>query len=229
MIIKGQSLQKLIAVLLFVTMVFVSLPVQIVAAENNNIGNIVRLVNLAEEEKGKYGEATDETVNKLKTELNRIGVETGAYSNTQYIEYYGENAADINGGIWIRGYGETHKIDKIWSYRVDRPSARDAKPHVHVSKNGKEVGAENVDGTSSHGKNLNKVPKKVREKVRNSKDYKKGKSDLKKMQKAKYEIKRRGLNLRNAKDLIIAAGIFVAIVGVAFFAPEALPGALALI
>lgn len=39
----------------------------------------------------------------------------------------------------------------------------------------------------------------------------------------------KGLNLRNAKDLIIAAGIFVAIVGVAFFAPEALPGALALI
>ncbi len=38
-----------------------------------------------------------------------------------------------------------------------------------------------------------------------------------------------GLNLRNARDLIIAAGIFVAIVGVASFAPEALPGALALI
>ena len=38
-----------------------------------------------------------------------------------------------------------------------------------------------------------------------------------------------GLNLRNARDLIIAAGIFVAIVGVAFFAPESLPGALALI
>ena len=49
------------------------------------------------------------------------------------------------------------------------------------------------------------------------------------MQKAKAEIKRRGLNPINAKDLIIAAGIFVAIVGVAFFAPEALPGALALI
>ena len=49
------------------------------------------------------------------------------------------------------------------------------------------------------------------------------------MQKAKAEIKRRGINLRNAKDLIIAAGIFVAIVGVAFFAPEALLGALALI
>ena len=41
-------------------------------------------------------------------------------------------------------------------------------------------------------------------------------------------MKRRRLNLRIAK-VIIAAGIFVAIVGVAFFAPEALPGALALI
>ena len=49
------------------------------------------------------------------------------------------------------------------------------------------------------------------------------------MQKAKAEIKRRGINLGNAKDLIIAAGIFVAIIGVAFFAPEALPGALELI
>lgn len=38
-----------------------------------------------------------------------------------------------------------------------------------------------------------------------------------------------GLNLRNARDLIIAAGIFVAIIGVAFFAPDALPEELALI
>ena len=30
-------------------------------------------------------------------------------------------------------------------------------------------------------------------------------------------MKRRGLNLRNANDLIIAAVIFVAVVGVAFF------------
>ena len=33
-------------------------------------------------------------------------------------------------------------------------------------------------------------------------------------------MKRRGLNLRNAKDLIIAAVIFVAIVGVAFLLPR---------
>ena len=33
-------------------------------------------------------------------------------------------------------------------------------------------------------------------------------------------MKRRGLNLRNAKDLIIAAVIFGAIVGVAFLLPR---------
>ena len=33
----------------------------------------------------------------------------------------------------------------------------------------------------------------------------------------------KGLNLRNAKDLIIATGIFVAIVGVAFLLPRRSP------
>lgn len=46
------------------------------------------------------------------------------------------------------------------------------------------------------------------------------------MKRAKAEIKRRKLNLNKYKYLIIAAGIFVAIVGVAFFAPEALPAVL---
>lgn len=63
---------------------------------------------------------------------------------------------------------------------MDKSSTEDAKPHVHVYKNGKQVGVENVDGTSSHGKTLKKVPKNVKDKVINSKDYKKGKNDLKK-------------------------------------------------
>lgn len=46
------------------------------------------------------------------------------------------------------------------------------------------------------------------------------------MKKAKAEINKKHLNLKKAKDLIIAAGIFVAIVGVAFFAPEVLPAVL---
>lgn len=65
--------------------------------------------------------------------------------------------------------------------------------------------------------------------VKGSKDYKKGKADLDKMQNAKKEIQKHNLDLNKWTDVLIAAGIFVAIVGVAFFAPEALPFALAAI
>lgn len=104
------------------------------------------------------------------------------------------------------------------------------KPHVHVDNNSKNIhGVENVDGTPSHGKTLDgsKVPKDVQKKVKDSKDYKKGQKDLKKMQEAKREIHRRKLNLSVNKDLLIAAGIFVTAVGVAFVAPEFLPALLA--
>ena len=47
------------------------------------------------------------------------------------------------------------------------------------------------------------------------------------MQEAKREIHRRKLNLSVNKDLLIAAGIFVTVVGVAFVAPEFLPVLLA--
>ena len=119
---------------------------------------------------------------------------------------------------------------KGWTYRVDKPSSDNAKPHVHVDNNKKNIhGVENVDGTPSHGKTLDgsKVPKDVQKKVKDSKDYKKGQKDLKKMQEPKREIHRRKLNLSVNKDLLIAAGIFVTAVGVAFVAPEFLPALLA--
>ena len=225
---ENNALRRIISLLLLATLAVTYFPVQILAMDNNS-KEILELVNLAEEEREKYGEATDPTINNLQIELEKRGIDTGSYSEMQYIEYEDGSDLERNNGIMPRGYGEIHKINKTWSYRVDKPTAGDAKPHVHVYKNGKQVGVENVDGTSSHGKTLKKVPKNIKEKVRNSKDYKKGKSDLKKMKQAKSEIKRKHLNLKNAKDLLIAAGIFVAIVGVAFFAPEVLPAALLMI
>ncbi|MBF0818448.1 hypothetical protein [Streptococcus acidominimus] len=76
---------------------------------------------------------------------------------------------------------------------------------------------------------LDSVPKKIRDKVRNSPDYQKGKKDIQKFREAKTEINRRGLNLNINKDLVVAAGIVVALVGVAYFAPAFLPGFLALV
>jgi hypothetical protein len=69
----------------------------------------------------------------------------------------------------LRGYGQWHDLGKGWKVRVDRPHASsDMKPHVHVNNGSKEVVAENVDGTDSHGTNMNKgkVPKDVQKKLR---------------------------------------------------------------
>lgn len=49
------------------------------------------------------------------------------------------------------------------------------------------------------------------------------------MKKVKREISRRKINLKKRKGRIIAAGIFVVIVGVAFFSLGFLPTALLLI
>lgn len=49
------------------------------------------------------------------------------------------------------------------------------------------------------------------------------------MKKAKKEIQDKHLDLSKAADLLVAAAIFVAIVGVAFVAPESLPILLAAI
>lgn len=160
---------------------------------DDNTKKISELVILAERERAQYGEATDDTINNLRFELEQKGIDIGSYSGMKYVN------TGTNSGISTYGYGETHRIDKIWSYRVDKPSGGDAKPHVHVYKNGKQVGIENVDGTSSHGSSLKKVTKKVKNTIRSSKDYKKGKNDLKKMKKAKAEIKKKHLNLKMQK------------------------------
>lgn len=188
-------------------------------AHSESFQNITKLVEKAEKEASINGESSDQTINALEKELNYLGVDVGSYSGTHIL---GEEDDDFV----FYGYGETHSIGKGWTYRVDKPSSSNAKPHVHVDNNSRGIhGTENVDGTPSHGKTLERsgVPKKVRDQVRGSKDYKKGQKDLKNMKKAKAEIKRKKLNLNIYKDLIIAAGIFIVIVGVAFFAPEALP------
>lgn len=214
---------KIVSFILTLSMIF-SLSVSTYAEERNaSIANIEKLVKIAEAEIKNNGEASDNTVKELESELKKLGITTGSYSGT--------HSADEN-LISTLGYGETHDLGQGWTYRVDRPAGGEAKPHVHVDNNRTNVhGAENVDGTPSHGKTLSgsKVPKDVQKKVKGSPDYKKGQQDLNKMKKAKQEINRQKLDLSQWKDVVIAAGIFVAIVGVAFFAPEFLPTALAAI
>lgn len=212
--------------MVLIVIIILSSPINTLAKSKTDItkSKISILVKKAEKEIKKNGKASEKTITKLEKELKKIGISTGSYSGTHLIS---DNAFSTF------GYGQTHNVGTgDWTYRVDRPTASEAKPHVHVDSNKNNVhGVENVDGTKSHNKTLTGagVPNKVKEKVKNSPDYKKGKQDLENMQKAKKEIKKQKLNLSKYSDLIIAVGIFVMIVGVCFFAPEAIPGVLALI
>ncbi|TYU99869.1 hypothetical protein, partial [Listeria monocytogenes] len=64
--------------------------------------------------------------------------------------------------------------------RIDRPhNTKTGKWHGHVYKKGKQVGAENVDGTKHDGKTFKNIPKKKVSKLKSSKKWKeaKGKND----------------------------------------------------
>ena len=220
----NKTIKKLLSLFIAIT-VTLSLSITNYAAEQSIlVAKIESLVKKAEKEIDQYGEASDATIAKLNSALDELGIEQGSYSDNQLIV--------VNDSITPYGYGETHTLKRGWTYRVDKPSTSDAKPHVHVDNNKKGIhGVENVDGTPSHGKTLgnSNVPKDVQDEVQKSRDYKKGQSDLNKMRKAKSEISRRHINLKKYKGRIIAAGIFVVIVGVAFFSPAFLPTALGLI
>lgn len=188
------------------------------------VKNIERLIQQIDNEEATLGEASESTILQLEKELNDLGIVTKkTYSGTNVIM----DSDDILSGFGFR-YGQFYNAGQGWTFRVDAPRGN-SKPHAHVYHKGREVGTENCDGTRSHGRDFSRVPKKIRDKVRNSKDYKKGKKDIENYKKAKKEIQNRRLNLRINKDLLIAAGIIVTFVGVAYFAPYYIPGFLALI
>lgn len=118
---KNKATHKMIAIILLIALIFSSIPMNCFAETDNN-DKIANLVKLAVEERSKYGEAKNDTIRKLEIELDKKGIDMGSYSDTKYIEY-------SQNGVVTYGYGETHRVNKTWSYRVDKPSTcEDAKP-----------------------------------------------------------------------------------------------------
>ncbi|HFI0633429.1 TPA: hypothetical protein ACGO4G_002036 [Streptococcus suis] len=223
------KLNKIFVIFITIFFLFSNIIVPVASAEevNYHVKNIEQLVAKAEEERISLGETTDQTVAELENELRSLGIEPkGTYGGTHV--FTEEDGAEISENNVSFRYGQTHNLGKGWRYRVDKPSPG-GKPHAHVYDSNGNEWVENCDGTPSHGKTLDGVPKKIRDKVRNSPDYQKGKKDIQKYRQAKAEINHRGLNLSINNDLLIAAGIIVAIVGVAYFAPAYIPGFLALV
>ena len=118
--------------------------------------------------------------------------------------------------------GSWNDLGGGWRFRVDPPHTENSngKWHVHVENTRTGVsGSEGVDGSASHGDHMNNIPNKVKEKVKNHPEYKKGKDKQKKLDKAVEEIKQKDLKIDWAHigDVILAIGIVVGATATFFF------------
>lgn len=213
---------KKIAIFLvaLVTMVLVPLQASATVETADTITKITELTEKLESKRERDGFVSEDDVDLLllSEELSKLEVTSSSYGDPVTIQ---DDSTSEN-IIVPFGYGTKHDLGKGWKARVDKPSAGDAKPHIHVY-NGKVDGVENVDGTKSHGKTLGSsgIPKGIQNKAKGLADYKKAQKDLTNIKKAKQQMKSKGLNLRKNSDIIIAIGIFVSVVGFLIFASGA--------
>ncbi len=179
------------------------------------------------------GEAETETVNQLESLINEFGVDTDVIGEAIIEEDNINIDTEIpqnSGMISVMGFNEWHDIGKGWKMTVHRPHGSNAtKYHTHVKGkvNGKTVEAkEALDGSSTHGKgntmNEKKVPKKIQDEVRKHKDFKKAKAEEADAKKAKKQMNAKKLDMKKATDVVIAIGIFVAVVGIMLFVPTSI-------
>ncbi|MGD6956457.1 hypothetical protein ACQCWA_00320 [Rossellomorea aquimaris] len=106
-------------------------------------------------------------------------------------------------------------LGKGYKARLDGPhGTANPKYHVHVQKNGKDIGAENMDGTKSHGMTLKNVPSSVVKELKGTSEYKKHKKKHDNLENSKAKAKK--INWLNPLDSItIIMGVAVA-AGIAF-------------
>lgn len=105
--------------------------------------------------------------------------------------------------------------DKKYKVRWDNPHTGNGRYHVHVYKDGKEIGSERCGGGKSHKDELNNVDKKIKNKVRSDRKYKAGADKNAKLDKAASKIRQQGLT--KAGKIGIAIGLVVAATGTFFF------------
>lgn len=166
-------------------------------------------IDEALKERELKGEASDESIEKLEKILSEANVP---------IVNREEIIRSANSGKWI-------PIDSTWKFRIDQPhvgGSDTGKVHLHVEgRVGKKnvESSEGVDGTPSHRTTMSKdgVPGWVQKKIKNSRQYKDGRDKQKKVKSAKAQINAKKLNLNVHKDIVIAIGIFISVVGVAIY------------
>ncbi len=116
---------------------------------------------------------------------------------------------------------------KGWTYRVDKGSSRgNENTHVHVDGPKGEEFVDGFGGKNSHKKlpSLDKAPKKIREGVKGTKDYKDAEKNAKAEIKAINNIKKKNLDWSKITDRVIAT-LLVLAAGATWFFPGDDPAA----
>lgn len=117
--------------------------------------------------------------------------------------------------------GQWQDLGGGYKFRVDGPhtGTDTGKYHVHVNKGNNEIGSEGVDGSKSHGDNMNNVPNSVKKKIKEHPEYKRAQKKQEELEKAKKEIKEKNLKIDwwHIGDVILAIAIVVAATATFFF------------
>ena len=123
--------------------------------------------------------------------------------------------------------GRKHDLGQGWKWRLDKPHPGAGKPHVHVKGGGKEY-AEGVDGSPSHGGNLDGVPRWVRDKVRNDPDVQKEREKLSKFVSENFNTVKCSFEdaIKDKRKTIVVAGVTIGVAALIAFFPEIAPALL---
>ena len=114
-----------------------------------------------------------------------------------------------------------------WKWRLDKPRYGAGIPHVHVKgKEGKFE--EGVDGSPSHGGNLDGAPKWVRDKVRNDPEEQKEREKLSKFVSDNFNNVKHSFEdaIKNNRKTVVVAGVTIGVAALIAFFPEFAPALL---
>lgn len=168
---------------------------------------------------GNYGKETFEAVKSFQKN-NNLNVDGIAGPATRE-KLSSPNVVHAHGGV-MRDLGQG------WKWRLDKPSCGAGIPHVHVKDKKGNRHSEGVDGSPSHGGNLDDVPKWVRDKVRNDPEVQKEREKLSKFVSENFNTVKHSFEdaIKNKRKTVVVAGVTIGVAALIAFFPEFAPALL---
>ena len=168
---------------------------------------------------GNYGKETFEAVKSFQKN-NNLNVDGIAGPATR------EKLSSPN--VVCAHSGRMRDLGQGWKWRLDGAHPGVGKPHVHVENKKRKKFAEGVDGSPSHGGNLDGVPQWVKDKVRNDPEVQKEREKLSKFVSDNFNTVKCSLEdaIKNKRKTVVVAGVTIGVAALIAFFPEFAPALL---